>query len=465
MAEKIGDAFIEISARTKAFNSKMATVRKRFGSVVRGLAKGAAIAGAAIGALLVVGITKAIRAANVQEDAINKLNAVLRATDGAVGISSKALQAHAAELQQATKFGDETIINTQAILATFKEIKGDVFKDVTELALDMATVMGTDAKAAAIQLGKALNDPARNAALLSRAGIAFTDQQLTQIKVLQRSGDILGAQTIILNELKSEFEGVARAAGDTTSGAFAKLSNNVGDAFEELGFMITQSEAFRDILLGVNAKVLEFVAFLKKLRDQDFFEQLIMQARLFKVEFVGSIARATTVAAELFEALKAGEFSIAKIRRRLASGQAAVEKELATKRKKINDDFVDQVKRKTERVKEAERTEAQVVVRAEKEKTAARTGGFISASSAIRKLQEQLLKSVDDVDRNVRDALPDPGVAPAARPAVVAAVAPVVAQKAAGDLNRATKKAETQREKIINLLDTIATKEPAPVFG
>ncbi len=72
----------------------------------------------------------------------------------------------------------------------------------------MATAMNGGAtpsaealSAQAIQLGKALNNPIEGISALSRVGVAFTDEQKEQIKVLQESGDIMGAQGIILKEL------------------------------------------------------------------------------------------------------------------------------------------------------------------------------------------------------------------------------------------------------------------------
>ena len=468
MAEKIGDAFVRVTADVKSFNSRMAGVQKRFGGIVRGLARGAALAGAAIGAGLVAGVVKAVRAANIQEEAVAKLNAVLKATGGAVGVSSKALQQHAADLQQITKFGDESIINTQAILATFKAIKGDAFKETTELVLDMATVLGTDAKAAALQLGKALGNPIKNASALTRSGVDLTEQQLKQIRVFQESGDILSAQKIILKELQSEFGGAAKAAGDTTAGAFAKLSNNVGDAAEQIGVMITQSTAFRDLMVSMNQQTLEFITFLEKLNQQDVFERLIMRVRLFAAESIAAFQRVKKFALGLIDVLTFG--SVAVLEKLSGKERVNIEQELARKKAKINADFVRQVADKTKILAEKEANEAKaaaaVVVSAEKEKANARNRGFVSASAAIKKIQKQFFKAQKE-----QQAVAGPvRVTPAGRvavtpPAVRPAVAPAAVSRAGGSAGRAMTKASTQRDKMIALLDQINSKESLPIFG
>jgi hypothetical protein len=61
-------------------------------------------------------------------------------------------------------------------------------------------------------------------------GIQFTADQEKQIKALQESGDLLGAQNIILKELGTEFGGRFAAQGKTARGTIA----GIGDAVEDL---------------------------------------------------------------------------------------------------------------------------------------------------------------------------------------------------------------------------------------
>jgi hypothetical protein len=48
----------------------------------------------------------------------------------------------------------------------------DVFTQTTKIAADMAARMGGDASGAAIQLGKALNDPVKGITALTRVGVS-----------------------------------------------------------------------------------------------------------------------------------------------------------------------------------------------------------------------------------------------------------------------------------------------------
>lgn len=183
-------------------------------------------------------ITDSLDAFTVQQDADVKLEAVLKATGFAAGFTSAQMKQLAADMQEVTRFGDEVVQETQAIIATFKNIRGDEFIEATKVAADMSVVLGTDLKGAALQVAKALNDPLKGMSALSRSGVSFTEQQKANVKALQESGDIMGAQRIILEELAGEFGGAAEAIGGTFGGAVQMAKNRLGDIHETIGAAI-----------------------------------------------------------------------------------------------------------------------------------------------------------------------------------------------------------------------------------
>lgn len=207
---------------------------------------GASSLGGLKGAILGIGVALAaigagrafraiIEATGVQDAAVAKLNATLAATQHAAGLTSAELQKIASDMQAVTTSGDETNLGLLSLLLTFKQIGGDILPEVLERTLDLAEAMGGDAKGAALQLGKALNDPVLGISALSRAGVSFTEDQKEVIKALVDTGDVAGAQRVILEELAGEFGGVARAARETLPGALAALKNAVGDLAERVG--------------------------------------------------------------------------------------------------------------------------------------------------------------------------------------------------------------------------------------
>lgn len=176
----------------------------------------------------------------IQETAEAKLDATLLATGHAAGLTADELKKMAAELQKVTTFGDEATIGAQSLLLTFKDIGGDVFPRALESILDVSEAMGQDLKTSTIQIGKALNDPVAGLSALSRVGIQFTDVQKDLIKGFAESGDKASAQGIILEELESQFGGVAEAAALTAEGIEKQLNNAYGDLLETIGSVISE---------------------------------------------------------------------------------------------------------------------------------------------------------------------------------------------------------------------------------
>lgn len=199
---------------------------KSFGTAVGSLA--AAFAGGAF-------FQSVIASTIESEDALAQLNATIKSTGGAAGLSSDELVAMAQGLQQVTTFGDDAIISMQSQLLTFTKIGKEAVPAATEAILDLATKMGGDLKGAAVQVGKALNDPVKGIAALSKVGVSFTEDQKAVIESLVGTGDVAGAQKIILAELAAEFGGSARAARDTFGGALTSLKNSMGDLLEGSG--------------------------------------------------------------------------------------------------------------------------------------------------------------------------------------------------------------------------------------
>ena len=200
-------------------------------------------------------LAKSYQASETQRLAEAKLAAVLKATGGAAGLSAEEIKKFASARQALTNFGDEATIAVSGVLASFKNIKGDVFKDTLVAIQDVASVMGTDMQSAATQLGKAINDPIQGLTMLTRVGITFTEQQKDQIKTLQESGKLMDAQKLILDELKSKFGGAAEAMVTPVQ----QMKNAIGDLMENIGSAIAPAiNALAKGLKGL-AEILQYL--------------------------------------------------------------------------------------------------------------------------------------------------------------------------------------------------------------
>ena len=176
-----------------------------------------------------------------QEKAERKLAQALRSTGHAAQLSSQELIKYAASLQQTTGIGDELTIASSAMLATFTQISGNTFKDAQVAILDVATAMNhgvatsESLRTATIQIGKALNDPIKGITALSRVGIQLSDNQKDLIKRFMATGDVASAQSIIIEELNTQFGGMAEAMRHTTEGRINAMKGALSDLGEAVG--------------------------------------------------------------------------------------------------------------------------------------------------------------------------------------------------------------------------------------
>ena len=207
---------------------------KRLGGASKKFSLGmvAAVAGAVIALRgLVKGIGAAIRAPNVQEDAINALNGALSDLGPAAAKVSKALQEQAAALQQITKVGDEEIIQAQSLIASFVKEESAI-KSATIASLDLAEAKGFSLVTAADLVSKTLGS-STNA--LTRYGIEVTGAVGSTERLASLTENIAKA-----------FGGRAQKAAETFSGKVQQLKNAFGDMQEEIGFAVTKNNEMID---------------------------------------------------------------------------------------------------------------------------------------------------------------------------------------------------------------------------
>ena len=232
----------------KGMTNTLATVGK--------LAAGVAVAAGAIG-------FKLASAAYESQKVMAQTEAIIKATGGAAGITATQVAKLSTQLSMQIGVDDELIQKSANLLLTFKQIQNqtgennNVFDRAVIAAQDLGSVFGS-ADAAAMQLGKALSNPVKGITALNRAGVNFTDQQKEQIKTLVASGDVLGAQKIILAEVEAQVGGTAAA----TATGFDRMKIAVGNVAEEFGaILIPYIEKFADFVTN------KVVPYLTRLSD------------------------------------------------------------------------------------------------------------------------------------------------------------------------------------------------------
>jgi hypothetical protein len=245
----------------KQANAQFAKLQTSMGSLGRNFA----VAGLAITAAFAA-IGKSVADAAESQKVFAQTEAVLKSMGTTANGTATDLANMASALQKTTAFSDEAILAGANLLLTFKNIQNqagegnDIFDQTAKAMLDVARAMGTSASGEAIRLGKALNDPVKGISALTRVGIQFTDQQKSQIKALAESGDLMGAQKIILAELQQQFGGSAAAYAQTFTGQVESLNNELNDLSEEIGFMVMPAikdmvTEFRNLIPVIGAQL------------------------------------------------------------------------------------------------------------------------------------------------------------------------------------------------------------------
>lgn len=175
-----------------------------------------------------------IKEATTAQEENAALQQTLKQTGEAAGFTFEQMEELADSVQSFTKYTGGAIKGAENMLAKFKNIKGDVFKDALTASADLGVKMGGIEQAAA-SLGRALADPESGLKRLRQAGVQFTDAEEELIKALVRANDVAEAQRIILQRVNETVGGQAAAAASTLAGKWTQLSNRLTDAGEKIG--------------------------------------------------------------------------------------------------------------------------------------------------------------------------------------------------------------------------------------
>lgn len=227
-------AVLELLVRMKDEASKglasLGDAAGKLGLVAGGIAAGGVLA---LGAAVVAGVGDAREAARLyastEQTILTMGNAAGRSADQVVDLASSLSDAAGASL-----FGDDQVQQAENLLLTFGEIKGETFDLATALTVDLAQALGGAPADQAMALGKALDNPKEGYRALARAGLTFSEEQITMMTTMQDAGDMAGAQAIMIEALNKQVGGQAQAAADA-SGGWSEFQGRLGEAAETVG--------------------------------------------------------------------------------------------------------------------------------------------------------------------------------------------------------------------------------------
>jgi hypothetical protein len=204
-------------------------------SAVMGALSATALTVGAVVAGVFAAFAAGLREAAQEEQLMLRLDAVLRATGQAAGLTRAQIVGVIDEIKNTTLASEESVQRAASVLATFRSIQGETFGEALRLGADMAAVFGQDMTSAAVQLGKALEDPATGLTALQRIGVTFSDTQREMIAEMMRAGQQAQAQGVILDEVRRQIGGAGRAEAGGLIGAVDSVRKAWSDLLEELG--------------------------------------------------------------------------------------------------------------------------------------------------------------------------------------------------------------------------------------
>lgn len=241
---ELATLYVKIQAKTDQLEKELNKIKSKSDSAVGSMASGFSKVAGTLGLVTSAGaivdgtislLTNSVKAFVDQAKSIAKVEQAIKITGGVAGYTSDELQNMAEKLSDISGIDDTDILNDiTAQLLTFTHIAGPAFDRAQQAALDLSAVLGNDLKGQTIQLGKALEDPIRGVAALSKAGVTFTETQKENIKQLISQNDLYEAQSIILTEIEAKYGGQAEAV-NKVDGGMANLAVSIDSISEGLG--------------------------------------------------------------------------------------------------------------------------------------------------------------------------------------------------------------------------------------
>jgi len=243
LAFKVGadvtDAIKNIGALQSKTNQSLGEISGSF-KTLQNIAVGAL--GVFSAQKILSGFEAIIDSASEFQNDVNQLRIALDATGQATDNVVEGFVDYASSLQATTKYTDNAVLSTAALIQGLGQLSGQELKTATKAALDLSQALGIDLNAAASLVGKAANG---NIAAFSKYGIEI------------RKG-ATDAETFAnaLALIQQRFGGASEKAITTYAGAVAQLKNNFDDSIKTFGLAIIENKT---VISSINALSQGFV--------------------------------------------------------------------------------------------------------------------------------------------------------------------------------------------------------------
>lgn len=226
----IGSLRVALGLDTAEFETGLKQVQSQLGGIGKAFA---VLGGTAVFAGFVSGIGAAVGRIEEMRKLSAQLDKALENTGNTARTSAREVEEFGDRLEKSTGRAAEEIMAVSTNLATFG-FGRDTFFRAIELANDMAAAWGGDLKQNIEGVGRALAEPEKGLAMLTKRGITFDEQQKAQIAQFMKVNDLAGAQGVIFEALEGQVKGVAQAGFGGLTKATANAWKAVEDFFEAI---------------------------------------------------------------------------------------------------------------------------------------------------------------------------------------------------------------------------------------
>jgi hypothetical protein len=185
----------------------------------------------AIGALTGF-VTDSVKAAIESEEAQNNLRLALEATGHEVEGNALHFSMYAENLMEVTKYTDEQVMATQALLLQMGLSTRQV-DEATRGAIGMASVFKIDLQTAAQLVGKAVE-----------GNVTRFDKYIPQLKFCSTEAE----KVALVHKKMGEWFGTAKGQVNTFGGQVSQLNKYWGELKESLGKMVTENKGVSDFI-------------------------------------------------------------------------------------------------------------------------------------------------------------------------------------------------------------------------
>lgn len=226
-------------------------------------------------------VSAGVKASVEQEEAINDLNAAMKASGTFTNAASQDLQNFSSSLQKNSTIGDEVILKTAALGVSLGKLSGQQLKDATLAAANLSSALGISLDSAMQKIVKSSIDGGTG---LRRYGIAI-EKGATDSVTLANA----------IDKVNTQFAGAAASKVQTYKGALDQANNAYGDMLEKIGEFVTRNPLVVKVI-NIASKAFDQIAeVISKFSPQPFNDLAakgivkVIEALIFLVDAINPV--------------------------------------------------------------------------------------------------------------------------------------------------------------------------------